>query len=165
MTGRSIDIALTQVEVGNEIEEIYENVCTLSSEPDLSFNYAATEDLKKWGFSEGCFSCLLQDKKDTIIQAIATYIDREGANSAFEANVDYLKKNGYGNPVKAGIVGESSILLKKKQSDGVTYNLIFFKNNVHAALSAKYKKDKTDNIEHIFEIAKKIENKISDIIC
>ncbi|MBU3966050.1 MAG: hypothetical protein KKG76_01555 [Euryarchaeota archaeon] len=164
MTGRSIDIALTHAEAGSDIEEIYENVCTLTSEPELSFNYAATEDLQKWGFSEGCFSCLLQDKKDTIVQVIATYMDREGANIAFEANVDYLKKNGYGNPVKGGKLGESSILLKKKQSDGVTYNLIFFKNNVHAALSAKYKKDKADNVEHIFEIANKIERKIPDII-
>ena len=164
MTGRSIDIALTHVEAGSDMDEIYENVCTLTSEPDLSFNYAGTEDLKKWGFSEGCFTCLLQNKKDTIIQVIATYMGREGAKSAFEANVDYLKKNGYGNPVNAGMLGESSIMLKKKQSDGVTYNLIFFKNNVHAALSAKYKKDKTDNIEHIFELAKKIESKIPDII-
>jgi len=79
MTGRSIDIALTNVEAGSDLEEIYENVCSLTSDPDLSFNYATTEDLKKWGFSEGCFTCLLQDKKDTIIQVIATYFDREGA--------------------------------------------------------------------------------------
>lgn len=164
MTGRSIDIALTHAEAGSDIEEIYENVCTLTSEPELSFNYAATEDLKKWGFSEGCFSCLLQDKKDTIVQVIATYMGREGANSAFDANVDYLKKNGYGSPVKAGKFGESSILLKKKQSDGVTYNLIFFKNNVHAALSAKYKKDKPDNINHIVGLAQKIEGKIPEYI-
>ncbi len=114
----------------------------LTSEPDLSFNYAATEDLKKWGFSEGCFTCLLQDKKDTYYSGHCHIYDREGAKSAYDANVDYLKKNGYGNPVKAETLGESSILLKKKQNDGVTYNLIFFKNNVHAALSAKYKKDK-----------------------
>lgn len=164
MTGRSIDIALTHAEAGSDIEEIYENVCTLTSEPELSFNYAATEDLQKWGFSEGCFSCLLQDKKDTIVQVIATYMDREGANIAFEANVHYLKKNGYGSPVKAGNLGESSILLKKKQSDGVTYNLIFFKNRVHAALSAKYKNDKPDNINHIVGLAQKIEGKIPKYI-
>lgn len=162
MTGRSIDIALTHVETGSDIEEIYENVCTLTSEPELSFNYAATEDLRKWGFSEGCFSCLLQDKKDTIIQVITTYENREGANAAFIANLDYLKKNGYGRPVKAGTLGESSILLKHKQSDGVTYNLIFFKNGVHAALSAKYKKDKPDNIENIIRLAEKIEVKIPE---
>ncbi|GFO97297.1 uncharacterized protein ig2599ANME_1497 [groundwater metagenome] len=164
MTGRSIDIALTQAEAGGDIEELYENVCTLSTEPELCFNYATTEELHNWGFSEGCFSCLLQDKKDAIIQVIATYMDMEGANSAFNANVDYLKKNDYGRPVNAGTLGESSILFKKKQSDGVTYNLIFLKNNVHAALSTKYKKDKADNVEHIFEIAKKIERKIPDII-
>lgn len=164
MTGRSIDIALTHVETGSDMEEIYENVCTLTSEPELCFNYAATEDLRKWGFSEGCFSCLLQDKKDTIIQVITTYENREGANCAFNANVDYLKKNDYGHPVKAGTLGESSILLKKKQSDGITYNLIFFKNRVHAALSAKYKKDKPDNIKHIVGLAEKIEGKIPEDI-
>jgi len=62
MTGRSIDIALTQVEAGDKTEIIYENVCTLSSEPELSFNYATTDELRKWGFSEGCFSCLMKDK-------------------------------------------------------------------------------------------------------
>ncbi len=164
MIVRSIDIALTNVEAGSDMEEIYENVCTLTSEPELCFNYAATEDLTKWGFSEGCFSCLLQDKKDTIIQVITTYKDREGANCAFDANVDYMKKNDYGHPVKGGTLGESSILLKKKQSDGVTYNLIFFKNNVHAALSAKYKKDKPDNIEQIVGLAEKIEGKIPEDI-
>jgi hypothetical protein len=97
-----------------------------------------------------------------LFQLFATYMDREGANSAFDANVDYLKKNGYGNPVKAGTLGESSILLKKKQSDGITYNLIFFKNRVHAALSAKYKKDKPDNIVHIIGLAEKIEGKIPE---
>jgi hypothetical protein len=164
MTVRSIDIALTNVEAGSDIEEIYENVCTLTSEPELCFNYAETEDLTKWGFSEGCFSCLLQDKKDTIIQVITTYMDREGANCAFKANVDYLKNNDYGRPVKAGTFGESSILFKKKQSDGITYNLIFLKNRVHAALSAKYKKDKPDNIEHIVGLAEKIEGKIPEDI-
>jgi len=73
--------------------------------------------------------------------------------------VDYLKNNGYGNPVKAETLGESSILLKKKQNDGVTYNLIFFKNNVHAALSAKYKKDKPNNIDHIVGLAEKLKEK------
>jgi len=70
MTGRSIDIALTNVEAGSDMEEIYENVCTLTSEPDLSFNYAATEELKKWGFSEGCFTCLLQDKKILLFRSL-----------------------------------------------------------------------------------------------
>ncbi len=163
MTGRSIDIALTNLEAGSDMEDLYENVCTLTSEPELSFNYAGTEDLRKWGFSEGCFTCLLHDKKDVFIQVIATYADKEGAGRAYNANVDYLGKNDYGSPVKARTVGESSILFKKIQSDGVAYNLIFLKNNVHAALSGKYKKDKSTNVEHLLELAEKIERKIPDI--
>ncbi|VVB89448.1 Uncharacterised protein [uncultured archaeon] len=163
MTGRPLDIALTQVEAGSNMEELYENICTLTSEPELSFNYAATEDLRKWGFSEGCFTCLLQDKKDVFIQAIATYSDREGANNAYNANVDYLKKNDYGSPVKTRTLGESSVLFKKIQSDGFVYNFIFLKNTVHAALSGKYKKDKPDNIRHILELAEKIDRKIPQV--
>lgn len=151
------------VEAGNDIEELYENVCTLSSEPELSFNYATTEDLKKWGFSEGCFTCLLQDKKDVFIQVIATYLDKEGAGSAYNANVEYLKNNDYGRPVKTGDLGESSILFKKKQSDGITFNLLFLKNNIHVAISAKYKKEKPENVEHIVHLAEKIEGKIREL--
>lgn len=160
MAERSIDIALTRAEAGEGMEMVYENVCTLATEPELCFNYATTEELKTWGFSEGCFSCLLLDRKDIIIQVVTTYQNREGASRAYNADVDYLKKNGYGKPVKAKIIGESSILLKKKQSDGITYNLLFLKNNVFAAVSAKYKKDKPDNIEHITGLAEKIEGKI-----
>src|SRR3972149_4336780 len=106
MTRRSIDIALTRIEAGADTEEVYENVCTLSGEPELSFNYATNDDLNNWGFSEGCFSCLLLDKKDVIIQAITTYRHSEGASKAYNANVDYLKKNDYGKPLKAIILGE-----------------------------------------------------------
>ena len=162
MTGRPIDIALTNVEAGSDMEELYENVCTLTSEPDLSFNYATNTDLNEWGFSEGCFSCLLQDKKDVFIQVIASYNDREGANRAYKANVDYLIKNDYGRPVETRKLGESSVLFRKKQKDGITYNLIFLKNNVHSAISAKYKKDKPGNVEHILELAGKIERKIPE---
>jgi hypothetical protein len=160
MAERSIDIALTRAEAGEGMEMVYENVCTLATEPELSFNYATTEELKTWGFSEGCFSCLLLDRKDIIIQVVTTYENQEGASHAYNADVDYLKKNGYGKPVKAKIIGESSILLKKRQSDGITYNLLFLKNNVFAALSAKYKKDTLDNIDHITGLAEKIEEKI-----
>ncbi|MDD5474057.1 MAG: hypothetical protein PHU34_07895 [Candidatus Methanoperedens sp.] len=160
MTERSIDIGLTRVETGDGAEIVYENVCTLDTEPELCFNYATTEELKNWGFSEGCFSCLLLDKEDVLIQVITTYQSREGANNAYNADADYLKKNGYGKPVKTKTIGESSILLKEKQSDGTTYNLLFLKNNVFAAVSAKYKKDKAENIEHITGIAEKIEGKI-----
>ncbi len=123
------------------MEELYENVCTLTSEPDLCFNYATNEELNNWGFSEGCFTCLLQDKKDVFIQVIATYMNREGASMAYNSNVDYLKKHDYGHPVNISTPGESSILFRKKQSDGVAYNLIFLKNRVHVAISGKYKKD------------------------
>lgn len=160
MTGRSIDIALTRAETGDDTETVHENVCTLATEPELCFNYATTEELKTWGFSEGCFSCLLKDKKDVIIQVITTYQSREGASNAYNADAEYLKKNGYGRPIKAKTIGESSVLLKKKQSDGTTYNLLFLKNNVFAAVSAKYKKDKTENIGHITGLAEKIEGKI-----
>ncbi len=161
MTGRSIDIALTRVEAGDNTETVYENVCTLLTEPDLNFNYATTEDLINWGFSEGCFSCFLMDnKKDVIIQVITTYRDGEGATRAYSADVGYLKKNGYGKPIKTKTIGESSIILKKKDTDGITYNLLFLKNNVFAALSAKYKKEKADNLDHITGIAEKIAGKI-----
>jgi len=160
MKGRSIDIALTQAEAGEKTETVYENVCTLSTEPELCFNYATTGDLKKWGFSEGCFSCLLKDKKDTIIQVITTYQDNDGAKKAYEADVRYLKHNGYGKPVITKIVGESSLMLMKKDSEGITYNLLFFKNNVFAAVSAKYKKDIPDNPGHLTTLAEKIEAKI-----
>lgn len=142
------------------METIHENVCTLATEPGLCFNYATTEELRNWGFSEGCFSCLLLDKKDVIIQVITTYQSSEGASHAYNADVNYMKNNGYGRPVKTKTIGEASILLKKKQSDGTTYNLLFLKDNVFAAVSAKYKKDKADNINHIAGLAEKIEEKI-----
>ncbi len=157
---RSIDIALTRVEAGDGMETVYENVSTLATEPELCFNYATTEELKNWGFMEGCFSCLMLDKKDVIIQVITTYQNSVGANKAYNSDVDYLKKNNYGRPVKTKTVGEASIILKKRQSDGTTYNLLFLKNNVFAAVSAKYKKDKAYNIEHLRGIAEKIEGKI-----
>jgi len=163
MKERSIDIALTNIEAGRDVEELYENICTLSTDPELCFNYAETDELKKWGFSEGCFTCLLRDKKDVFIQVIATYSDREGANRAYNANVDYLMKNDYGSPVKAKTLGESSVLFKKEQSDGVVFNLIFLKNRVHVALSGKYKYDNPDNVRHIMGLAEKIEGKIEDI--
>ncbi len=160
MTGRSIDIALTRVEAGDNTEIVHENVCTLLTEPDLNFNYATTEDLTNWGFLEGCFSCFLMDKKDVIIQVITTYRDGEGANKAYNADVDYLEKNKYGRPVKTKTIGESSLMLKKKDTDGITYNLLFLKNNVFAAVSAKYKKEKAENLDHITGIAEKIAGKI-----
>jgi hypothetical protein len=160
MTGRSIDIALTRVEAGDSTEMVYENVITLLTEPDLNFNYATTKDLTNWGFSEGCFSCFLMDKKDVIIQVITTYQDGEGANMAYNADADYLKKNKYGRPVKAKTIGESSLMLKKKDTDGITYNLLFLKNNVFAAVSAKYKKEKDENLDHITGLAEKIAGKI-----
>ncbi len=157
---RSIDIALTCAEAGDGMEMVHENVVTLATEPELSFNYATTKQLKNWGFSEGCFSCLMLDKKDVIIQAITTFESSEGANKAYHSDVNYLKKNNYGRPVKANTVGEASIILKKRQSDGITYNLLFLKNNVFAAVSAKYKKDKADNIEQLRGLAEKIKGKI-----
>ncbi len=157
---RSIDIALTRVEAGEDMEMVYENVCTLNTEPELCFNYATTQELKDWGFSEGCFSCMLMDKKDIIIQAVTTYQSSEGASLAYNADANYLKKNNYGRPLKTKKMSESSILLKKKQSDGVTYNLLFLKNNVFAAVSAKYKKDAAENVNHITELAEKIAEKI-----
>ncbi len=160
MTGRSIDIALTGVETGDNTEMVYENVCTLLTEPDLNFNYATTEDLINWGFSEGCFSCFLIDKKDVIVQVISTYRGGEGANSAYNADVDYLNKNKYGRPVKIKTIGESSLMLKKKDIDGITYNLLFLKKNVFAAVSAKYKKEKAENLDHITALAEKIAEKI-----
>ena len=162
MTERSIDIALTTVEAGENMETVYENVCTLETEPELCFNYATTEDLKNWDFSEGCFSGLLMDKKDVIIQVITTYRNMEGAKNAYNADVEFMKKNGYGRPVIIKTIGESSVLLKKKHSDGTTYNLLFLKNNIFTGLSAKYKKDKPDNIDHIIQLAEKIEGKIKN---
>ena len=160
MTGRSIDIALTQAEAGDKTEIIYENVCTLSTEPDLCFNYATTDELKKWGFSEGCFSCLLKDKKDTVIQVITAYLDNNGAKQAYEADIRYLKRNSYGKPVVTKTFGESSLMLRKKDTDGITYNLLFLKNNIFAAISAKYKKDIPGNCMHLIGLAEKIEGKI-----
>ncbi len=160
MTGRSIDIALTQAEAGDNIDKIYENVCTLSTEPDLCFNYATTHDLNNWGFLESVFSCLLMDKKDVIIQVVATYKDNSGASKAFEADTEYLKKNDYGKPVISKNIGEASIMLKKNDTDGFTYNLLFLKNNVFTGISAKYKKDRPENIKHLTGLAEKIEGKI-----
>ncbi|HLB70650.1 MAG TPA: hypothetical protein VJJ51_06355 [Candidatus Methanoperedens sp.] len=160
MSERSIDIALTMVEAGSGMDLLYENVCTLDSDPELCFNYATTHDLKSWGFAEGCFTCFLQDKKDVIIQVITAYRHREGANTAFQEDVDFLKKNDYGIPVKIRTLGEASILFKKKQSDGVTYNLLFQKNTIFAAISTKYKKDMADNVDNIVGLAEKIEQKI-----
>jgi hypothetical protein len=160
MTGRSIDIALSQVESGDKTELVYENVCTLSTEPELCFNYATTEQLRKWGFSEGCFSCLMKDKKDVIIQVITTYKDNDGARHAYDADVRYLERNGYGKPLIAKKMGESSIMLKKNDTEGITYNLLFLKKNVFAGISAKYKNDSPDNIEHLMGFAEKIEEKI-----
>ncbi len=159
MPERSIDIALTRAEAGDSMETIYENVCTLATEPELCFNYATAHELKNWGFSEGCFSCLLLDKKDVVIQVITTYQNSEGASHAYNADMQYLKRNNYGRHVKTKTIGESSILLKKKQSDGTTYNLLFLKSNVFVAVSAKYKKDKAENVEHIMALAEKIEGK------
>lgn len=160
MTGRSIDIALTRAEAGDKIETVYENVCTLSTEPELCFNYATTDDLAKWGFSEGVFSCLLKDTKDVIIQVITTYRDNEGAKNAYDADVKYLKNNGYGKPIITKTIGESSVILKKKDTDGITFNLLFLKNNVFAGISAKYKKDVPHNIDHLTGLGEKIEGKI-----
>lgn len=160
MAERSIDIALTCAEAGDDTEMVYENVCTLDTEPELCFNYASTRELKNWGFMEGCFSSFLREKKDVIIQVVTTYQNREGAGSAYKADVSYLKRNGYGKPVKAKTVGEGSVLLKKRQSGGVTYNFLFLKNTVFTGVSAKYKRDETGNIEHITALAEKIAGKI-----
>ncbi|MCX9085232.1 MAG: hypothetical protein OIN87_10605 [Candidatus Methanoperedens sp.] len=160
MTGRSIDIALTQVEAGEKTEIVYENTCTLSSEPELCFNYATTDELKKWGFSEGCFSCLSKDKKDVIIQVITNYKDIDGARKAYDADARYLKQNGYGKPLIAKKIGDTSLVLKKIDTDGFTYNLLFVKNNVFAGISAKYKKDSPQNLDHLTGFAEKIEKKI-----
>ena len=161
MAERSIDIALTQCEAGIGLESVYENVCTLTTEPDLCFNYATTADLKKWGFLEGCFGTFLKDKKDVIIQVITTYQNKEGAASAYKADSDYLKRHNYGKKIEIKQIGEASVMLRKKQTDGITYNLLFFKDNVFAAVSAKYKIENEGNIDHITDIAEKIELKIS----
>ncbi len=160
MAERSIDVALTQAEAGDGIEIVYENACTLVTEPELCFNYATTDELRNWRFSDGCFTCFLRDNKDVIMQVITTYHHREGAARAYNADVDYLKKNDYGKLIKIKKFGEASILFMKRQSDGMTYNILFLKNIVFAAISAKYKIDKTDNILHITGLAEKIEGKI-----
>ncbi len=160
MAERSIDIALTRDEAGDYLETVYENVCTLKSEPELCFNYATTSQLKDWKFLEGCFTCFLMDKKDVIIQVVTTYKDKDGAASAYHADTDYLRKNNYGKTVTSRTLGEASVLFKQKQSDGITYNLLFFKNNVFTAISAKYKIDKPNNVDHITGLAEKIDEKI-----
>ncbi|HEY9246694.1 MAG TPA: hypothetical protein VIO11_07615, partial [Candidatus Methanoperedens sp.] len=146
MPTRSIDIVLSKDEAGGGIEMLYENACTLKTEPEISFNYATTEELKAWGFTDGCFACFLMDKKDVIIQAITAFQYEEGATSAFNADVDFLRKNDYGDAVASKEIGETSVLFKKKQSDGITYNLLFLKNNIFAAISAKYKVDRPDKL-------------------
>ena len=161
MPVRSIDIVLSKDEAGNGIEMLYENACTLKTEPEISFNYATTEELKDWGFTDGCFTCFLMDKKDVIIQAITTFQYEEGATSAFNADVDYLRKNDYGSTVQSKKIGEASVIFKKRQSDGITYNMLFLKKNIFAAISAKYKVDRPDNLVHLMELAEKIERKIS----
>jgi hypothetical protein len=161
MTERSIDIALTQSEAGIGLESVYENVCTLTTEPDLCFNYANTDDLKKWGFLEGCFGTFLKDKKDVIIQVITTYQNKEGAALAYQADVDYLRKHKYGKKIEIKQIGDASVMLEKKQTDGITYNLLFCRANVFAAISAKYKFENKGNIDHIRNLAEKIELKIS----
>ena len=60
----------------------------------------------------------------------------------------------------AKTIGDSSLMLKKIDTDGFTYNLLFLKNNVFAGISAKYKKDSPQNIEHLTGFAEKIEEKI-----
>ncbi len=161
MAGRSIDIALTCAEAGDDTETIYENVCTLATEPQLCFNYATTDDLNNWGFTEGVFSCLLKDKKDVIIQAITTYKDIFGAKKAYAADVDHLKNNGYGKYIVTKVIGESSVMLKKKDTDGTTFNLLVLKNNVFAGISAKYKIDTPGNLDHLTNLAEKIVSKIN----
>jgi len=161
---RSIDIALTQEEAGENIETLYENACTFADEPDLSFNYATADELNSWGFSEGCFTCFLRDSKDIIIQAVTTYRHKEGASCAYNADVNFLKKNDYGTQINIKKFGEASVLFEKRQDDGTAYNLLFLKNTVFIAISAKYKVDKADNIDHITRLAEKIEGKILDII-
>jgi len=79
---------------------------------------------------------------------------------AYDADAEFMKENGYGKTVIAKTIGESSIMLKKKDTDGITYNLLFLKNNVFTGISAKYKKDKPDNINHLTRLAEKIEGKI-----
>jgi hypothetical protein len=162
MTRRSIDIALTESEAGDGLETVYENVCTLKTEPELCFNYATTDKLKEWEFQEGCFSALLRDKKDVIIQVITTYQEKKGAAQAYNEDVDYLRRNNYGKPVESKTIGETSIMFRKKQSDGITYNLLFLKNTVFAAISGKYKIDKSENIDHIIGLAEKIDVKIPE---
>jgi hypothetical protein len=162
MARRSIDIALTEAEAGEGLETVYENVCTLTTEPELCFNYATTDKLKEWKFLEGCFSALLQDKKDVIVQVITTYQEKNGATQAYNADVDYFERNNYGRPVKGKMLGDDSIMFKKKQSDGITYNILFLKNTFFVAISGKYKIEKPENIDHITGLAEKIERKIPD---
>ncbi|MCZ7357111.1 MAG: hypothetical protein O8C66_05460 [Candidatus Methanoperedens sp.] len=162
MAKRSIDIALTEAEAGEGLETVYENVCTLATEPELCFNYATTDELREWKFLEGCFSALLRDKKDVIVQVITTYQERNGAALAYKADVNYFKKNNYGRPLKGKMLGDDSIMFKKNQSDGITYNILFLKNTFFAAISGKYKIEKAENIDHITGLAEKIESKIPE---
>jgi hypothetical protein len=162
MAKRSIDIALTEAEAGEGLETVYENVCTLATEPELCFNYATTDKLREWKFLEGCFSAFLRDKKDVIVQVITTYQEKSGAAQAYNADVDYFKKNNYGRPVESKSVGEASVMFKKKQSDGITYNILFLKNTFFVAISGKYKIEKAENIDHITGLAEKIERKIPE---
>jgi len=99
-------------------------------------------------------------RRDVIIQAITTYNNKEGASSAFQADAGYLKKHHYGKKIDTKKIGDDSVMLMKKQSDGITYNLLFFKDNVFAAVSAKYKIENQGNIGHITGLAEKIERKI-----
>jgi hypothetical protein len=102
----------------------------------------------------------MKDQKDVIIQVITTYQDNDGARGAYDADARYLKRNGYGKPLIAKTIGETSVMLKKKDTDGITYNLLFLKNNVFAAISAKYKKESPQNVEHLTGFAEKVEEKI-----
>lgn len=160
MPERSIDFSLTQAEAGEGTEMLYTNACTLYTEPELCFNYATNEELKDWGFTEASFTCLLRDKKDVIIQVVTAYQYEEGATSAYNADVEYLKNNDYGSQMDIKKIGESSALFRKKQSDGTTYNLLFLKNRLFIAISAKYIVDKIENIAHITELGVKLSDKI-----
>lgn len=154
-------MALTLDEIGLGAEKLYENLCTFETDPDISFNYAQTEELKEWGYLEGCFSCTLLDKKDIIIQTVSIYDKSDGANKAYFANVKYYKQHSYGRPIEAPGVGEQSILFRKAQEDGTTYSLIFIKKNVLVGISVKYKTDEAKNTGRVADLGKKIEAKIN----
>ena len=100
------------------------------------------------------------DKKDVIIQVITTYKNKEGAALAYQADVDYLRKHKYGKRIEIKKMGDASIMLEKKQTDGITYNLLFYMDNVFVAVSAKYKFENEKNIDHIINLAEKIQHKI-----